>query len=140
MAKGFGRLSNGAFLDAIFKTVNPLYVSLHAGDPGDDGQSGSEPSGGSYARVSTAPANWNAATVATPSVSDNAAAITFLAATADWVGGSNLTHAGLWDHATSTLEANYIGRIELSTAKPILNTEQAVFAIGAFVMQMNQTT
>jgi hypothetical protein len=139
MAKGFGRLSHGAFLDSIFKTVNPLYVSLHDADPGDDGQSGNEPSGGNYARKSTVPADWNAATVATPSVSDNANAITFAAATADWLAGANLTHAGLWDHATSTLEANYIGRIELTTPKPILNTEQAEFAINAFQMSITQT-
>ena len=49
-----------------------IYVSLHTASPGADGQTAGEATGGGYARVGTVPADWNPATLAVPSVIDNA--------------------------------------------------------------------
>lgn len=98
-------------LDAIFKTTTfglpaNIFVSLHSADPGDTGTS--EISGGSYARVQRSPdpdtatnTSWNAKVDSgTARRITNNGAITFPTATANWNGGSPLTHFGLWDALT----------------------------------------
>lgn len=61
-------------------TLPTAYVALFTAVPGDAG-GGTECSGGSYARKSTAGADWNSAS--NPTIS-NANAITFATPTADW--------------------------------------------------------
>ncbi len=62
----------------------PIYVALYTAAP-TDSTAGTEVSGGAYARVATQPldANWTAVS-ATDGNTDNAAAITFPAPTANW--------------------------------------------------------
>lgn len=69
-----------------------LYISLHTANPGTTGAS--EVAGGSYARVSTSAATWDAA--ASGSV-DNGTAITF----AQGGGDAAVTHFGVWTASTS---------------------------------------
>ena len=69
-----------------------LYVSLHTADPTDAG-TGTEVSGGSYARQS---ASFATASGTGGSVSTDAD-ITFPTATADW---GTITHIGIWDSAS----------------------------------------
>jgi hypothetical protein len=114
------------FRTGSFTKPSALYVSLHTADPTDDG-SGTEVSGGSYARVQRDPldANWTAAS-ATDGVTDNAAAITFPAPTANW---GSITHFGIWDASSG---GNLLIHGALTTPKTVNNGDAAPsFATGA---------
>ena len=133
---GYGRELNRQHQNDLFgKTPGftpptNIYVSLHTGSPGDDGQTANEASGGSYARKITAAADWNPATLASPSVLDNLNAVTFVTATANWSAGVNMTHFGLWRSLAGTTEADFLGWALLGTAKPVLNGDTPEFAAG----------
>lgn len=120
----FGKTSNFGAL-ALAPTI---YVGLSSTTPTEAGTNVTEPSGGSYARVATVAADWNAATSADPSVVDNANAITFAAATADWLSAADLTHFVLYDALTT---GNFLGSGDLSVAKPVLNGDTPSFPVGA---------
>lgn len=122
----FGKTSNfGALASAP-----TIYVGLSSADPTEDGSGNNEPSGGSYARVATIAADWNAATLADPSLVDNANAITFPQASADWLAGADLTYAVLFDSVLGTTGENVLGSGVLGTAKPVLSGDTASFAAG----------
>lgn len=104
----------------------PVYVALFTAAPSDSG-GGTEVSGGSYARVAVAPAdaNWSAPD-ATGGLTDNVAAITFPAPTANW---GQATHFGIFDRATG---GNLLIWGALTTPKTINNGDPAPsFPIGA---------
>ena len=119
----FGKTSNFGALGS----APTIYVGLSSTAPNEDGTNVTEPSGGSYARVQTAASDWNSATNADPSVLDNANAVTFPKATADWLSGSNLTHFILVDAATG---GNILASGSLPTAKPVLTDDTTEFAAG----------
>lgn len=103
-----------------------LHVSLHTADPTDAG-TGAEVSGGGYARVQRDPldANWTGAS-ATDGLTDNAAALTFPAPTANW---GVVTHFAIWDAAVA---GNMLCHGALTTPKTINNGDAAPsFAAGA---------
>ena len=108
------------------------YVSLHTGDPGEDGQTANEATGAGYARVSTLPADWNPSTLADPALLDNLNAVTFAQCTeaAGWSAGANMTYAGLWRTLAGTVEADYLGTALLDVAKPVLNGDTPEYAAG----------
>lgn len=131
---GFGNTFRKAINDLIFKnttfTANPggvIYVGLHTGDPGPDGQTANEVSGGSYARKVTAASDWSAATTADPSVVSNANAITFVTATANW---GTITHFSLWNSSSLTAAANFIGSKALTASQVVNNGNTASFPAG----------
>lgn len=84
-------LINATLRATTFTSPATVYVSLHTADPTDAG-SGTEVSGGSYARQS--------ATFGAPSngVSTTTADITFPQATGSW---GTITHIGIWDASSS---------------------------------------
>lgn len=132
----FGNRTAQALLNSLFgKTSNfgalasapSIYVGLSSTTPAEDGSNVTEPSGNGYARVSTAPADWNGATLADPSLIDNASEIAFPQASGDWVGGANLTHFVLYDAASA---GNFLGAGALSTPKPVLSGDTAKIAAG----------
>lgn len=93
---------------AIF-ALPAAYVAAFTAVGLDDGSGFTEVTGGSYARVATAGADWNAAAASGPSSNSNANAIVFPTATADWgtviawglydaPGGGNLL---AWDYLGS---------------------------------------
>lgn len=132
----FSNRTAQALLNALFgKTSNfgalasapDLYVGLSSTAPAEDGSNITEPSTGSYARVATDPADWNAATNADPSVVTNAEAVTFPTASGDWLTAADLTHFFIADAATS---GNVIGSGALDDAKPVLNGDTATFPAG----------
>lgn len=94
-----------------------------------DGEAGSftEATGTGYARVQVAPADWNAATLADPSLIDNANPIAFPQAGGDWSGGANMTHVFLMDASTG---GNAIEWGALTTPKPVLSGDTFSFAAG----------
>lgn len=105
-------------------TMPTVYVGMSSTTPGVAGTGATEPSGGSYARVATTGATWNAAAAGS---STNAAAITFPTATADWLAQANLTYGVLYDAATG---GNMLGFGALSVAKNVLNGDTASIAAG----------
>lgn len=107
------------FRTATFTKPTELHISLHTADPLDDA-SGTEVSGGSYARVQRDPldANWSAAS-ATNGLTDNVGAITFPAPSANW---GVVTHFGIWDASTG---GNLLIHGQLTTPKTINNGDAA---------------
>lgn len=75
-------------------TAPTAYVAVSTTNPGDDGTTIAEPSGGSYARVTTAAADWNAAAARSTT---NANAVEFPTATGDW---GTITHFAAFDSAS----------------------------------------
>ena len=99
-------------------TMPTVYVGLSSTTPTASGSNVTEPSTGSYARVQTSATSWNSAS---NGQSTNATIIAFPVATADWVGGANLTHVVLFDAASG---GNFLGFGVLGTAKPCLNGDE----------------
>lgn len=99
------------------------YVGLFTAAPTDAG-GGTEVSGGSYARVATTGATWNAAS-GNPASATNAATITFPTASASW---GTVTHFGEFDAATA---GNLLRWGALTTSKTIGSGDTASFAAGS---------
>lgn len=132
----FSNYTAQAMLNALFgktssfgalATAPTIFVGLSSTAPAEDGTGITEPSAGGYARVATAAVDWNAASLADPAALDNANAVTFPQATADWLVGVNLTDFVLFDAATL---GNYLGGAALTVAKPVMNGDTAEFAAG----------
>jgi hypothetical protein len=104
-------------------TSPTVYVALSLADPGESGSGLSEPAGGSYARVTTTAANWNAAVAG---LTDNAAALVFPTATGNW---GTITHAALMDNPTS---GNVLLSGELTVHKTVNSGDTLQFDAGAF--------
>jgi hypothetical protein len=88
---------------------NNVFLSLHAADPGETGASELDTAIGAYARKSVScgdagtGANGGWTTIGAGGAGErqlsNNAEVAFAAATANWNGGSNITHFGIWDAA-----------------------------------------
>jgi hypothetical protein len=102
-------------------TPPTIYVGLSTADPTDDTSGLAEPSGGSYARVATAGADWN---VASGGAIDNTNDITFPEATGNW---GTITHFVLFDAASA---GNMLAHGALSVSKSISSGDTAKFAAG----------
>ena len=119
-----GQIRAHIFRTASFTKPTGLTVHLFTAAPGDAG-GGTEVTGGSYASVARNPldANWTAAS-ATDGLTDNAAAITYPAPTANW---GVITHFAIKDQVP-----NYLVTGALGTPKTVNNGDPAPsFAIGA---------
>lgn len=119
--------------DPAYTPPATMYLALSTTTPTEAGGNFTEPSTGSYARVSTAAADWSAASGTAPAVKTNTAVKTFPTATADWSSGSNMTYFGLFDASTA---GNLLAFGLLGTAKPVLNGDTASFAAGALVLKL----
>lgn len=105
-------------------TMPTVYVALSSTTPTAAGTNITEPSGGSYARVATAGADWNAASAGATS---NANTLTFPSATADWAAGANMTHGVLFDASTG---GNMLGFGSLTVPKAALNGDTLAIPAG----------
>jgi hypothetical protein len=106
-------------------TMPSVWVGLFTAAPTDAG-GGTECTGGSYARKSTAGADWNAASGGSVS---NANAITFVTATGSW--GGSATHWGLFDASSG---GNLLRWAVLTVAKTVASGDTASFAAGTLVL------
>ncbi len=99
-------LINAVLRNTTYTSPATVYVSLYTTDP-TDADSGTEVSGGSYART--------AVTMGAPSdgVTTNSADVTFPTATASW---GTVTHIGIHDASTS---GNLLFHTPLDTSKTI---------------------
>jgi hypothetical protein len=105
-------------------TMPSVWVGLYTAAPSDAG-GGTEVTGGSYARKSTAGTDWVAAASGSTS---NAAVITFVTATASW---GTVTHFGLFDASSA---GNLLRWAALTTSKTIGSGDVASFPIGNLVV------
>ena len=117
----------------VGKTAMPalptVYVALFTAVGSDAGTGFTEVTGGSYARVATSGATWNAASGSAPSTITNASAITFTTATANW---GTVIAIGLYDasSAGNLLAWDYLGNFNwlpttVSSASPGILTVKA---------------
>lgn len=115
-------------------TLPTVSVALFTAVGVDAGTGFTEVTGGSYARVTTSGATWNAASGSAPSVITNNTAITFPTATADWTGAgaSPVIAIGLYDAASAgnLLAWDYLGNFSwlpttVSLASPGILTVKA---------------
>ena len=140
MAQAFTDYAENRLVDALFRGQSlgapaTWYVGLLT-SACSDSATGTEVSGGSYARVAvtaslanfagTQSAGSTTASSGTGGVTSNNAAITFPAPTANW---GTVSHYGFWDASTS---GNQWLCVSLTTSKTINNGDAAPsFAIGA---------
>ena len=110
-------------------TLPTVYVALFTAVGTDAGTGFTEVSGGAYARVATTGASWNAASGSSPSTINNALAVTFPVATANW---GTIIAFGLYDasSAGNLLAWDYLGNyqwlpVTVSSASPGLITTKA---------------
>ncbi len=79
-------------------TLPTVYVALFTAVGSDAGTGFTEVTGGSYARVATTGASWNAASGLSPSSINNSAALSFPLSTASW---GTVIAFGVYDAATA---------------------------------------
>lgn len=116
-------LINATLRATTFTSPATVYVSLHTADPTDAG-TGTEVSGGSYARKS--------ATFASPSngVSSTSADVTFDQATGSW---GTITHIGIWDALTT---GNLLYHTPLDASKTIATGDIFKIASGSLTVTL----
>ena len=116
-------LLDHVFMKGAYTPPTNIYVALCTADPTDAGTGSTitEPSGGSYARVSTSGTDWDAAAAGATA---NATAIEFTQATGNW---GTITHFALVDAASA---GNMLGHGTLSSSKAVDSGDTAKFAIG----------
>jgi hypothetical protein len=107
-------------------TMPAIWVALYTAAPTDAG-GGTEVTGGSYARKSTAAADWTTPT-GNPASASNANAITFVTATATW---GTVTHFGLFDALTV---GNLIYWGPLGASRTVASGDTVSFAVGTLVL------
>lgn len=127
-------------LDLIFRNTNAsattpagldasnLYVALFTTAP-TDSTTGTEVSGGSYARVAVARSGtpgWTAAS-GTTALTDNSGAITFTTASADW---GTIVAAGICNSSAGALSTDLIAWATLAVNKTVTTGDTFSFATG----------
>lgn len=128
------------FRGTAYTAPGTLYVSLHT-SACSDSSTGTEVSGGSYARVAVTSngTNWantqssgTGVSSGTTGTTSNSSAITFPAPTANW---GSVTHFGIFDASTS---GNMLLCQALTVSKTINNGDAAPsFAAGALTIQID---
>lgn len=110
-------LINATLRNTSYTSPTTVYVGLYTSDPGE-GNTGTEVSGGSYARTSVtfgAPSN---------GVSTNSASVTFPTATGTW---GTVTHIGILDASTS---GNLLYYTPLDASKAIASGDVFTISTG----------
>lgn len=129
------KIIDHVFRNRSFTVPTTIYVALYTAAPSDAG-GGTEVTGGSYARVQVGPSDtaWEATQGGTPAAASsgttgatqNAAAITFPAPTANW---GSVTHFAILDASTA---GNFLYAGALAIPKTVNNGDPAPsFAAGA---------
>lgn len=108
-------------------TMPTVYVALYTTAP-TDSTSGTEVSGGSYARVATTGATWNAAA---SGANSNASAIVFPTASASW---GTVTAVALVDASSA---GNIVWYGTLTSNKTVDSGDTFQFAAGALTLSLN---
>lgn len=113
--------------DGTYTPPTNVFVALYTATPNDAG-GGTEVSGGSYARQSTAAADWNAAASGSK---DNANDITFPTATASW---GTVTSFGLFDVVSG---GNLLAYGDLTANNVVNNGSTIKFTAGNLTVNLD---
>lgn len=116
-------LLNHVLRNTAYTQPAGLYVGLFTSDPTDAG-TGTEVSGGSYARTAVSFAAASGGTAA------NSANVTFPAATGNW---GTVTHIGIYDASTS---GNLLFHGAVTTAKQILTGDTFQISTNALTISL----
>ena len=107
-----------------YTSPTTVYVGLYTSDPQDD-NSGTEVSGGSYARQAIS------VTTASGGIVTSSADVTFPQATADW---GTVSHIGLLDAVSS---GNLLMHTELTTSKTISTGDVLKISSGSLTASLD---
>lgn len=110
------------------------YIGMSTTTPTETGSNFTEPSGNNYSRLSTAAADWAAATGADPSTKANGVALSMAKASGSW---GTLTHWGLFAASSGGTVGIWAA---LSTSKAIGADDTPNFAVGDLVMKLGDPT
>jgi len=121
---------NHVLNDGTYTPPTNWFVALSTTTPAEDGTNFTEPSGNAYARVSTAAADWAAASGTAPATKANGVAITFPTASGSW---GTITHFGMFI-ASSGGTVQIWGALTVS--KAVGSGDTPSFAISAFVVKL----
>lgn len=134
----FSDYTEAALLDEVFGATDytppaTVYAALYTVTPGDASASGTEVTGGSYARVAITnnTTNFPNASGTAPTTKRNGTAITFPTATADW---GTVVAMAFYDAATT---GNEIAWGALTQNKTISNGDSASFAANAVTITLD---
>lgn len=116
--------------DGAYSPPTNWFVALSTTTPTETGSNFTEPSGNAYARVSTAAADWAAATGTAPASKNNANAVTFPTASGSW---GTVTHFGLF-LASSGGTVQIWGALTVS--KAVGSGDTASFGAGTLKVQL----
>lgn len=127
------QVSDRVFGSVTYTPPANYYFGLSSTTPNDTGGGVTEPSGGGYARVSKANNKTTFANSTTTGTVVTAQAITWPTATANWVGGANLTYLTIHDAASG---GNLVDYLPLSAPAPVLNGQTPSLAAGALSLTL----
>jgi len=123
---GISNYGEDYYLD-IMLDVSGNYLGVSTADPGDDESGLAEPVGNSYARVSLANTDWNAASGGSKT---NSAAKSFPAATGSW---GTITHLCIFDAETA---GNVLWSGELTASKSIASGQTLRFDASSITVSL----
>jgi len=109
------------FMKTPLAAPTNLWVALSTADPGEDGASLAEPTGG-YARAETDGDDWEAAD--SNGVTSNATQFSFGPASGDW---GTITHVAIVDSDTA---GQVVARGVLTSPRTVNTGDTLIFAIG----------
>lgn len=118
---------------AAYTTPSPLYLALFPADGGlESGTITNELSGGGYARVAFTPGT-HMGPASAGSIASTAE-LAFPEATADWNGGSDITHMAIMDAAAA---GNVLIHGALTTPKTISTGDVAKYSAGNLTVSLD---
>lgn len=121
-----GKLVEHTFRNVAFTSPTTVYVALFTAVSDAEAGTGTEVSGGSYARQAVTFGAHSNGTV------QNSATVTFPTATADW---GTITHFGIFDASSG---GNPLTALKALAASKVVNTgDTASFAAGALQLTMS---
>ena len=112
-------------------TMPTVHVGLSSSTPTVLGGNVTEPSTGSYARVTTSGSTWGTPTLGSVS---NVLDIAFPTASSSWLSGAQLTYVVLFDAATA---GNCLGYVALASSKNVLTGNTLVLSAGDVTVLIN---
>jgi len=126
------RILDKNFGASAYSEPSTYYFGLSTTTISISGTGATEPSGGSYARVSFTNNKTNWSTASNAALTNNTA-ITFPESTASW---GTITHAGIWDASSS---GNIWWFDALSPSRAVASSTTVLFAVSSITVQMTNS-
>jgi len=129
---------------AVVGTYTTAFLSLHTGNPGDDGQTANEvtTTTSGYARqtLTWTVAAYTSVSADGPAVASNSNAISFGPSTGANAAWGTITHMGIWSASSGTTETTFRGRVAASVSQSVSGSGVTItVAIGAVAINLTPT-